>query len=249
MVEREALVFRRLWLGSVFTSLLAPVLFLAAMGVGLGTLIDQHAGGAGGVDYVAFITPGLLAASATMVAAGESMWPVLGGLKWQRTMHAMVATPMGSGDVYDGLIIWAAIRTLISATAFVAIATLFGGVISPWGILAIPAAALTATAFSAPLAAFSATQDSDLPFALIMRLGIIPLFLFSGTFFPISQLPAWARPIAVCSPLWHGVQLCRAATTGQADASALLVHLAVIGAFIAAGAWWGRRTFARRLAS
>jgi lipooligosaccharide transport system permease protein len=249
MVEREALVFRRLWLGTVFTSLLAPVLFLAAMGVGLGTLIDQHAGGAGGVDYVAFITPGLLAASATMVAAGESMWPVMGGMKWMRTMHAMVATPMSPTDVYLGHVIWAAIRTLISATAFIAVATLFGGVISPWGILAIPAAALTATAFSAPLAAFAATQDSDLPFALIMRLGIIPLFLFSGTFFPVSQLPAWGRAIAVCSPLWHGVQLCRAATTGQGDLPALAVHLVVVCAFIAAGAWWGRHTFARKLAA
>jgi lipooligosaccharide transport system permease protein len=248
-VEREARVFRRLWRGSVFSSFLSPLLFLAAMGVGLGTLIDQHSGGAGGVDYVAFVTPGLLAATAVMVAAGESLWPILGGIKWQRTMQAMVATPIGPNDVYRGHVIWAGMRTVISATAFVIVAAPLGGVISWWGILAIPAAALTATAFSAGLAAFAATQDSDLAFPLIMRLGIIPLFLFSGTFFPISQLPAWVRPIAVCSPLWHGVELCRAATTGQGNLPALVAHVAVLAAFIGAGAVWGNRTFTRRLAA
>ena len=249
MVEREALVFRKLWRGSVFSSFLMPVLFLAAMGVGLGTMVDQHSGSVGGVDYVAFVAPGLLAATGTLVAAGESLWPILGGIKWQRTMHAMVATPVGPNDVFLGHVIWAAVRTLITATAFVIVATPLGGVISPWGILAIPAAALTATAFSAPLAAFSATQESDLAFPLIMRLGIIPLFLFSGTFFPISQLPRWIQPLAVCSPLWHGVELCRAATTGHGDLPVLVGHIAVLCAFIAAGAWWGRRTFTKRLAA
>jgi lipooligosaccharide transport system permease protein len=241
-------VFRRLWRGSVFSSLLTPVLFLAAMGVGLGDLIDQRSGGAGGVSYVEFIAPGLLAASAAMVAAGESLWPVLGGVKWMRTSHGMAATPIAPADVFGGLVVWAGLRDAMSSTAFVAIAALFGAVPSPWGVLAIPAAALTGCAFAAPLAAFAATQDTDLTFPLIMRLAIIPLFLFSGTFFPVDQLPGWAQPLTAASPLWHGVELCRAATTGHAHATAIMAHVTVLFGFVAAGSFFGTRTFTRRLA-
>ncbi|MCU1429826.1 MAG: type transporter, partial [Actinomycetia bacterium] len=160
VVEREARVFRRLWRGSVFSSLMTPVLFLAAMGVGLGDLIDQRSGGAGGVTYVQFIAPGLLAASAAMVAAAESMWPVLGGIKWMRTSHGMAATPIEPADVFGGLLAWTAVRDAMTAAAFVAIAALFGAVPSAWGVLAIPAAALCGCAFAAPLSAFSATQET-----------------------------------------------------------------------------------------
>jgi lipooligosaccharide transport system permease protein len=249
VVEREARVYRRLWRGNVFSSLLTPVLFLAAMGVGLGDLVDQRSGGAGGVSYLEFIAPGLLAASAAMVAAGESMWPVLGGLKWMRTSHGMASTPIQPRDVHAGLVIWAMVRTAITATAFVAVAACFGAVPSFWGVLAIPAAALGAAAFAAPIGAFSATQDSDAAFPMIFRLGVIPLFLFSGTFFPVDQLPGWAQPLVVCSPLYHCVELCRAATTGHANFAAVVVHIAVLVAFVTAGLAVGARSFTRRLAS
>lgn len=249
VVEREARVYRRLWRGNVFSSLLTPVLFLAAMGVGLGDLVDQRSGGAGGVDYLEFIAPGLLAASAAMVAAGESLWPVLGGLKWMRTLHGMASTPIEPRDVHAGLVTWAMVRTAITATAFVAVAALFGAVPSLWGVLAVPAAALGAAAFAAPISAFSATQETDVSFPMIMRLGIIPLFLFSGTFFPVDQLPGWAQPLVVCSPLYHCVELCRAATTGHGNLPAIVTHVAVLVAFAAVGSALGRRSFTRRLAS
>jgi lipooligosaccharide transport system permease protein len=190
----------------------------------------------------------LLAASAAMVAAGESLWPVLGGIKWMRTSQGMVWTPIRPADVYGGIVLWAGLRDALAATAFVFIAALFGAVASPWGVLAIGAAALTGWAFAAPLAAFSATQETDVAFPMIMRLGIIPLFLFSGTFFPVDDLPGWAQPLAAVSPLWHGVELCRAATTGHGDPLAIAVHIAVLLAFVAIGAWFGVRTFSRRLA-
>jgi lipooligosaccharide transport system permease protein len=249
VVEREARVFRHLWRGSVFSSVLTPVLFLAAMGVGLGNLIDQRSGGAGGVSYVEFIAPGLLAANAAMFAAGEALWPVLGGIKWMRTSHGMVATPIEPADVYHGLVLWAALRDILAATAFVVIAALLGAVPSFFGVFAIPAAALCGAAVAAPLAAFAATQDSDVTFSLILRLGLIPLFLFSGAFFPVSQLPDWARPIVAVSPLWHGVELCRAATTGHGHAPAIVAHIAVLGLFVLVGSFFGRRTFTRRLAA
>jgi lipooligosaccharide transport system permease protein len=249
VVEREARVYRRLWRGNVFSSLLTPVLFLAAMGVGLGDLVDQRSGGAGGVSYLDFVAPGLLAASAAMVAAGESMWPVLGGLKWMRTSHGMVSTPIEPRDVHAGLVVWATARTAITAVAFVAVATLFGAVPSFWGVLAVPAAALGAAAFAAPISAFSATQDTDAAFPMIFRLGVIPLFLFSGTFFPVDRLPGWAQPLVVCSPLYHCVELCRSATTGRGNLPAIVTHVVVLIAFAALGLALGRRSFTHRLAS
>ena len=161
VVEREARVFRRLWRGSVYSSFITPVLFLAAMGVGLGGLIDERNGAVGGLDYLSFVAPGLLAASAMQTAAGESLWPVMAGTKWVRTFHAMVATPVGASDVYGGFVVWTAVRVAMSASAFVLVAALLGGVPSLWGVLAVPAAVLCAAAFAAPLAAFAATQDTD----------------------------------------------------------------------------------------
>ena len=248
MVEREAVVFGRLWRGSVFSSFITPLLFLGAMGVGLGGLVDERNESVEGLSYLDFVTPGLLAASAMQLAAGDSLWPVMAGTKWFRTFHAMVASPLSAADVFRGFVAWRAVRAVIATVAFLVVAVALGGVASPWAVLTIPAAVLIAAAFSAPLAAFAATQETDLSFALIMRLVIVPLFLFSGSFFPISQLPDWAEPLAVVSPLWHGVELCRGATTGSIDALAAVGHVAVLVACTAAGAWWGSRTFARKLA-
>lgn len=114
-------------------------------------------------------------------------------------------------------------------------------------MLALPVALLCALAFAAPLAAYSVTRESDVAFALIMRLGVMPLFLFSGTFFPVSNLPDWAEPLSWLSPLWHAVELGRDATTGQARWGADAVHVLVLLGVIAAGLVAGRRTFPRRL--
>ena len=247
VVEREARVFRRTWHGSVFSSLVAPVLFLAAIGVELGSLVDERSGPVEGLSYLQFVTPGMLAASAMQTAAGFSLWPVMAGTKWIRFFHGMVATPLSPGDIHAGLVLWAALRAALYGAGFFAVATLLGGVHSAWGLLAIPAAALCGAAFAAPLAAFAASQDTDLPFAVIMRLGIMPLFLFSGTFFPIDLLPAWLRVAAVLSPLWHGVEMCRAATTGSIEWWPWIGHGIVLAACVAAALPWGRRTFARKL--
>jgi lipooligosaccharide transport system permease protein len=247
VVEREMRVFARLWRSAVFSTFLAPVLFLAAMGLGLGGLVDEHSGKVTGLSYLDFVAPGLLVASAMQVAANESMWPVLGAVKWVKNFFATVATSITSGELVLGYVIWIAIRATLGATAFLLVAALLGAVPSAWGVLAIPAAALCAAAFSAPLTAYSITLDSDLVFPVIMRVVVMPLFLFSGTFFPISQLPDWLRPFAAVSPLWHGVELARHATTGSLHFWADLVHVVVLVACVGAGLLWGRRTFARRL--
>jgi lipooligosaccharide transport system permease protein len=247
IVEREVTVWARLWRGIAFTLFVQPVLYLAAMGLGLGGLVDANTGDVDGLRYLEFVAPGLLVASAMQLAAGEAMWPVMGGMKWLRHFHGVVATPISAGHLYGGFVCWTAARALIGAAAFLAVAAPLGAIPSVWGVLAIPAAALCAAAFGAPIAAFSATQDTDLSFPMVMRLGVLPLFLFSGTFFPIDQLPGGLRPLAAASPLWHGVELARAATTGRFDALAAAGHVAVLAVCVAAGAWAGVRTFGRRL--
>jgi lipooligosaccharide transport system permease protein len=201
----------------------------------------------GGLSYLDFVAPGLMAATSMQGAVGASLWPVMSGTKWTRTFHAMVATPVEAGDVYAGVVLWTASRAAMGTTIFLVVAALLGAVPSVWGVAAVPAAALCAMAFAAPLTAFAATQETDARFPVIMRLGVLPLFLFSGAFFPISQLPAGLRQLAVVSPLYHGVELCRAATTGHWHAAAVAVHVAVLLACIAAGWAWGTRSFTRKL--
>jgi lipooligosaccharide transport system permease protein len=247
LLERELRVFTKLWHAFAFSTFVMPALFLAAMGVGLGGMVDDRPGAVAGLSYLHFVTPGLLVAAAMQQAAGESMWPVLGGVKWDNRFAGMIATPVGPLDVYACLVAYVAIRTTASVTAFLLVAWALGGLVSPWAVLALPAAVLCATAIATPVSAWAVTQESDAPFAMAMRLGVMPLFLFSGTFFPVSTLPHALRPFAWLSPLWHGVELARHATTGDAAWGADGLHVAFLVAFAAAGAVWGGRNFVRRL--
>ncbi|HEX8802863.1 MAG TPA: ABC transporter permease [Acidimicrobiales bacterium] len=246
--EREARVWGQMWRGSVIIGIVTPLLFLGAMGLGLGGLVDQNQTDVGGVDYLAFVAPGILAAAALQSASGASLWPIMGGLKWAKTFHAAAATPLDPGDVYSGYLVWLGVRLTMDATAFVVVASLLGAVVSPWGVLAVPAAAAGGLAFAAPLVAFAARQETDVPFGVIMRVVVLPLFLFSGTFFPLDRLPAGLRPVAWATPLWHSVELCRGATTGTLGPLAGLGHAAFLLACIAVGWRWGVRTFRQRLA-
>ncbi len=249
VVEHQAHVFRKFWRGSAVAYVINPILFLGALGLGVGGLIKGGKGTVDGFSYLVFIVPGLMAASAMNGAAAESLWPIMAGTKWVKTFHAMVATPVGPTDVYFGIIIWTAARAAIGGTLFLIVAALFGGVPSWTAPLAIPAAVLTALAFAAPLTAWAATQETDFRFPVIMRLGVVPLFLFSGTFFPVSQLPDWLQPLCWFSPLWHGVQLCRAATTGVIDWPEAAANVAILSALVIVSAFYGRRTFTKKLAT
>lgn len=248
VAEREARIWTRYWQTSLLSGVLTPLMFLGAMGIGLGGLVDDARGPVDGVDYLAFVTPGILAATAMQAAAGNSLWPVMGGIKWEKQFHAAAATPISPGQVFGGYLLWGAARTALNATLFVAIAALLGGVPSPWGVAAVPAAVLGYVAFAAPITAYAALQDSDVTFPLIMRLAIVPMFLFSGTFFPVRQLPDWLEPLARVSPLWHAVELCRGATTGSLGALAALGHVASLLVVIGLGCRWSVRAFHARLA-
>jgi len=239
--------YKRTWRSSVVTSFLIPVLYLAAMGVALGSLIDKHSHGVDGVTYVAFLAPGLLAGTCMQIGTNDATYPVMGGIKWMRTYHAQLAAPMGVYDVLLGHLAWIAARLGIVVSIYLAVMAAFGVVYSPWAILALPAGVLTGMAFAAPVAAFAATLDTDAAFSTLYRFAIIPLFLFSGTFFPISQLPLLLQFVAYVTPLYHGVALCRDLTLGQVHAWADVGHAVYLAAWTGVGYALARRTFAARL--
>lgn len=250
VIEHRALQYRRTFRASLFSSFGIPALFLTAMGLGLGGYVDQNPDPTlAGLTYLQFLAPGLLAATVMQTGSFESAFPILGGLQWNNTFHAMFATPLRARDIVLGNIAWIALRLAMVATVFSLVIVLFGASRSPLLVLAIPAAVLTGLAFATPIMAFTATQRTPDRFAAIFRFGITPLFLFSGTFYPIESLPELLRPIAWLSPLWHGVDLCRSLmldTIGR-DPALALIHAAVLAAIAVLGAAAGFRTFERRL--
>jgi lipooligosaccharide transport system permease protein len=249
-LEYWAYQYKRTWRGSLISSFLSPVLYLAAMGVGLGSLIDKSGNAGhhlGGVAYLPFLAPGLLAASAMQTAANESSYPVLGAIKWIRTYHAMLATPLRVIDVLLGHLAWIALRLLMATTIFLAVMAAFGATKSWSAVLTVPAGVLTGLAFAAPIVAFAATQDNDARFAALFRFVVIPMFLFSGTFFPVSQLPAVMRPIAYASPLWHGVDLCRTLALGTASVGRTIAHSLYLLVWVLGGTAVAHLTYRRRL--
>jgi lipooligosaccharide transport system permease protein len=240
--------YRRTWRGSIYSSVLNPVLYLGAMGLGLGTLVDaHHAASLGGVKYLVFLAPGLLAAQAMQTAMGESTYPVLGSVKWRKVYQAAAATPLRPADIFHGHLLFTTMRLVMNCVIFLVVMTAFGAVRSPWAIAALPVAVLTGLAFATPIEAYAITLSKEQAFSLWYRFGLIPLFLFSGTFFPISQLPAWIRPLAYVTPLWHGVALCRSLSLGTATPGAALGHVAYLALLAAAGIAVGQRTYRRRL--
>jgi lipooligosaccharide transport system permease protein len=239
--------YKRTWRGSITTSFLYPVLYLSAMGIGLGSLVNHHAHLVDGVKYIDFLAPGLLAATTMQVGGNEAMYPIMGAIKWVRTYFAMLATPLGVTDVLLGHLAWIALRLSSIAVIYLAIMAAFGTVHSPFALLAIPAGVLTGMAFAVPIAAFAATQVNDAGFSALYRFGLIPLFLFSGTFFPIGQLPGWLQVAAEFTPLYHGVALCRALTLGQLSLGPDLAHTAYLVVLTVVGYVLARRSFSNRL--
>jgi lipooligosaccharide transport system permease protein len=240
--------YRRTWRGSIISTVLNPLLYLGAMGIGLGTLVDRHGlGRLGGVSYLVFLAPGLLAASAMGTGVGESTYPVFGSVKWNHTYQAAVSSPLRPADLFHGHLLFVALKLTMTSAVFLAVAAMFGAIISPMAIFALPVAVLTGLAFTAPIEAWTVTRTKDTSLAVVYRFGMIPLFLFSGTFFPVTQLPAWIRPIAYLTPLWHGVALCRDLCLGIATVPSALLHVGYLVVVLGAGIFAGNRSYTRRL--
>ncbi len=243
--------YRRNWRATAFSSLLQPLLLLLAFGVGFGALIDEGGGAAqvtGGVPYLVYLAPALLAVGAVQSAAFESSYPILAALKWRRTYEAVAATPITPGQLAGGQLIWIALRLTMSGAAYVLVITLFGVASGPGVLAALVFAVLCGMAFSAPLVAFAAAyQGEGNAFAAVFRFVVVPMTLFSGTFFPISQLPEVIRPLAWISPLWHGTELARGAALGTLHVWPALGHTAYLSALLVAGVLLARWRYRVRL--
>jgi len=242
--------YRRTWRGSVVSSFVMPLLFLGAMGVGLGGYVDEGSGprALGGVSYLAFIAPGLLAVTAMQTAIYESTYPVFGNIKWNKVYQAMLATPLRVIDVLNGHLIYVGFRILMTCLVFVGVLAAFGVAGSPAEALgALLAAALIGMAYATPVFWYTAMLKSDSGFALLYRLGLVPMMLFSGAFFPVAQLPDAVEWLAYVMPVWHGVELCRGLTLGLGQWWPAIAHAAYLLAWLVGGWLLARRQFERRL--
>lgn len=232
--------FRRFWRMNLLSSLVQPMLYLLGLGVGVGSLVDRNVGSGdllGSVSYVAFVAPGLLVTTAMALGAGESMWPVMGGLTWQRGYHGIAATSLEARDIVLGHATWMAVRCGIAAAA-VALALACFGETRSWGLIpGVLVAIFVGLSFAMPIMAFSIGVKLDGAFAGVQRFVIIPLFLFGGAFYPLTQLPTLVQWIAKFFPLWHGVVIARDFSLGEVDWPGVAGHIAYISVWIAAGIW------------
>jgi lipooligosaccharide transport system permease protein len=240
--------YRRVWRGSVATSVVNPVLYLAALGIGLGTLVNHSSSRPGHVSYLDFVAPGMLAAAAMQTAASEATFPILAAIKWTRQYQAMLATPLGVRDIFLGHQLFILTRVLISSTIYLAVIAAFGAVHSPFGLLALPAVVLVGAAFGAAIAAYATgVAHEGNEFNALFRFGIVPMFLFSGTFFPVSRLPVPLDWVAYATPLWHGVALSRDLTLGRGTVLADLGHAGYLVAWTLVGGALAYRFYRSRL--
>ncbi len=237
MVDYWATVYRRTWRGSVISSFVTPLFYVLAMGVLLGGFIKgDPAKLEGATSYLAFVAPGLLAAQAMTTVFGEVTYPVMSMIKWTRTFYAMIASPLEVADMVLAHLGFLLFRVGTVCAVFTLVMAPFGVFESWWGVLlAFPVQLLIGLAFAAPIYAITVSVKSESAFPLIFRLGMIPMFLFSGAFFPIANLSGWMEWLARLTPLWQGVDLTRMLMLGQVEWTAALVHvtyltvLAVIG--------------------
>jgi lipooligosaccharide transport system permease protein len=227
-----------------------PVAYLFAMGVGLATLVEgQETAAFGGVTYLAFIAPALLVSAAVMTAANEFTFPVMAGFKWRRTYYGPHASPLTPEQIAAGHIMAVTLRLLVQSAIYFAAVALFGASPLASGWAGILVATLAGLSFGLPLMAYSASITEDRgQFALVMRLIVMPMFLFSGTFFPLDTLPLAVRWIGWISPIWHGTELGRVVSYGYAEPPLLtLVHVAVLAGLAVVGWILTRRRFATRM--
>jgi lipooligosaccharide transport system permease protein len=251
VVEERWIWYRRNWRATAVSSLLQPLLFLVAFGVGFGRLIDASDRAAqvtGGVPYLVYLAPALLVIGAMQTAAFESTYPILSAFAWQRTYWSVTATPVTPGQLAGGQLTWIALRLTLSGAAYLLVVVLFGAMHGLGVLASLVFAVLSGMAFSAPLVAFSAVQENEgTAFTAVFRFVVVPMTLFSGTFFPISLLPGVIQPLAWISPLWHGTELARGTVLGTVALWPAFGHITYLMALLLVGVLLSRWRFRVRL--
>ena len=228
-----------------------PVLYLVSIGLGLGSFIDQNAGSTGvdGVSYLTFLAPALLATAAIQSAVDESVYPTLEGFKWNKLFFSMNATPLSGNHIAMGVFFNSLIRTVFTAVLYWLVMLAFGVLESPRAWLAIFTAIMAGAAFGAFMQALAGfLENENVFFTIVERFIIMPLFLFSGTFYPLSSMPIFLQWIGWISPLWHATELGRWLTYGsEISTTMLLVHFIFLNSILVVGLIASRRIFTRRL--
>jgi len=235
LVERNFMVYRRLWL-IVVSGFFEPVFYLLSIGVGIGTIVGSVTGADGRpVDYTVFVAPALLAASAMNGAIYDATFNIFWKLKYAKTYDAVLATPLRPADVALGEIAWAQLRGTIYSAAFLLVMFVMGLIESWWAVLALPTTVLIGFAFAAVGMAATSFMRSWQDFDFV-QLAILPMFLFSTTFYPLGIYPRPLQLFVECTPLYHGIELLRALTTGAGVGVGLIGHAAYFVVMAAVGA-------------
>ncbi|MEI7697768.1 MAG: ABC transporter permease [Actinomycetes bacterium] len=229
-----------------------PVLYLISVGIGLGGLIDKSVGPAGvdGVKYLTFLAPALLAQAAIQGAMDETVYPTIEGFKWHKTFYSMNSTPLSGAQISIGVFLAAFLRTIYTVILYFGVMWAFGALDSPKAWLAIPTAIFAGVSFGALMQSVAAKlENENIFFVVLGRFIMMPLFLFSGTFFPLSSMPFFLQWIGWISPLWHATELGRYLTYGHVISGTLLwAHFTILAAMLIFGLYFSVRIFTRRLA-
>jgi lipooligosaccharide transport system permease protein len=232
MTERNAVGYARAW-PILLTGILEPFLYLLSIGIGVGALVGEVTYAGRSVPYETFVASGMLATAAMNGAVFDTTFNFFIRLKYAKLYDAVLATPLEPRDVALGEVTWALLRGTFYSTAFLLTMVAFGLTESWWAVLALPTTVLIGAAFAAVGLAASTYMRSFLDFDFV-NLAITPMFLFSATFFPLDEYPGWIATVVQLTPLYQGVALCRALTTGEVDAG-LLVHVAYLVAMVVVG--------------
>jgi|UniRef100_UPI00404B69CC lipooligosaccharide transport system permease protein len=232
----------------LFAAVVNPTLYLVSIGIGVGSLIDAN-NGVDGVSYLTFLAPALLASAAIQGSSDEVIFPTMAGFKWERTFFGMRSTPLTARQISFGIFIAAMVRTIVSVVIYWIVLYLFGALESDTAWLAMPAALFAGAAMAAVMLALAAKiEKEDFFFTLVGRFVMIPMFLFSGTFYPLSQMPVFLQVIGWISPLWHATELGRYLTYDYPlSGLQLFTHIGVLTTMIVVGLFFAARFFDNRL--
>ena len=234
LVQRNLLVYRHGWM-VIFSGFFEPIFYLLGIGFGIGSIVGTISAPNGEpLPYSAFVAPALLAASCMNGAIADGFFNIFFKLNYERTYEGVLATPLGVPDVALGEMIWALSRGTVYAAGFLVVMLAMGLILSPWALLALPAAILVSAAFSAMALSITGYVRKIADFDIVLGLFVMPMFLFSATFFPLATYPEPVRFIVQLTPLYHGVSLLRGLTTGIVS-PALLLDVAYLVLLLAAG--------------
>lgn len=247
MIRRNALAYKHYWIAFI-SGFFEPVFYLVAVGFGVGQFVGTIPFGGKELEYAVFLAPGMLASSTLNGAIFDGFFSPFFKLNWLKTYDGVITTPINISDIALGEILWALIRGTIYGASFLLVMLALGLIESPWALLALPAVMLSSGALSAGAMILTGVTKEIGSLEKVMTLIVFPLFLFSGTFYPISLYPAFLQPIVQATPLYHSANLLRSLTTGAVGPGTLW-HVLYLTLMLVGSSYLAIRLMRRRLIS